>query len=226
MSENKSGCGCCSECTGGPDCTCGCPDCICGDCSCYSDCCVGSNCNCGESKFVLSTVSSILGMFFLGILAILFSINYLDAAWNIASVIVASDYEFLLLCTAAILALIGILSLKAGDVTEGILFFFVGFAVVLPSVCDYFGYGALPYYDWILALILFVVILLLFIGRDLTYGIAVLLYFIGFIFALVFTGDIVPIISGVTFLLAGLILLYVAISDWIFVDTGIDLPIL
>ncbi|MCL2143646.1 MAG: hypothetical protein FWH44_05270 [Methanomassiliicoccaceae archaeon] len=159
-------------------------------------------------------------------MAILFSVGYLDEAWNIASVIVTSDYDFLMFCTAAILTFIGLLSLKAGDMTEGILFIFVGLSTVLAFGTVQFGFGTLPYYDWILALILLIVMLLLFVGRDLTFGIAVFFFFVGFMFALVFSGDIVPIISGVSFLLAGLIFLYVAISDWIFVETGIDLPIL
>jgi len=222
MSEKLSGCGCCSECTGGPDCACGCPDCTCGDCGCCVD-----DCGCGESKFVLSAVSSIVGMLLLGVLAILLSISHLDAAWNSVSVIVTSDYGFLLFCVAAALAIAGIFALKAGDLTEGILFALVGLFFVITYGSDILGYGTLPYLGWIIVFVLFMVMLILFVGRDLTFGLGVLFFFIGFVFALAFDdGDIGPIIAGASFLIAGLILLYVAISDWIFVETGVDLPLL
>jgi len=224
MSEKSSGCGCCPECTGGPDCTCGCPDCVCGDC--FADYCCENNCVHGSSKFVLSMSSSIVGMLFLSILALLLSISFLDAAFNTVSAIVAADFEFLVFFIAGILLIIGIVSLKAGDVTEGILFSVVGLSVVLAFVTEWFGYGTLPYFDWIVLFLLFIVLVILFVGRDITFGIGVLLFFIGFAFALIFGGDLALVIAGVMYLLAGIVLLYVAITDWIFVETGADLPLL
>jgi hypothetical protein len=170
--------------------------------------------------------SSIVGMLFLSILALLLSISFLDAAFNTVSAINAADFEFLVFCMALILAVIGIFALKAGDVTEGILFFMVGLSVVLAYATEFFGFATLSYFDWILLFVLFIVLIVLFAGRDITFGIGVALFFIGLVFALIFSGDIATIISGVMYLLAGIVLLYVAITDWIFVETGADLPLL
>ena len=225
MSEKSSGCGCCSNCTGGPDCTCGCPDCMCG--SCYADNSCDSDCCCGGAKFMLSVSSSIVGMIFLGALALLFSISFLDAAFNTASIIIANDFGFLLFCVAGILALIGVFALRAGDVTEGILFFLVGLSVVILHGSELLGYGSVAYFDWIVIFVLFISMLILFVGRDITFGIGVMFFFIGFAFATAFApGDLVSLVSGFSFLFAGVVLLYVAITDWLFVETGIDLPLL
>ena len=165
-------------------------------------------------------------MLFLSVLALLFSVSFLDAAFNSVSTIVATDFGFLLFLVAGILTIIGVFALKAGDVTEGILFFVAGLSVVLVFVTEWFGYGALPYFDWIVLFLLFIVMIILFAGRDITFGLGVMFFFIGFAFALIFTGDIATIIAGVMYLLAGIVLLYVAITDWIFVETGTDLPLL
>jgi hypothetical protein len=170
--------------------------------------------------------SSIVGMLFLGILALLLSISFLDAAFNSASILVADDYNFLLFCVAGVLAIIGVFSLKAGDVTEGILFLLVGLSAVIAFGSVWFGFGALPYFDWMVVFVLFIIMLILFVGRDLTFGFGVTMFFIGFAFATTFgDGDIVAMVSGFSFLIAGVILLYVAITDWIFVETGVDLPL-
>ena len=222
MSEESSGCGCCPECTGGPDCTCGCPDCMCGDCSCYADC---VDCECGESKFVLSAVSSIVGMIFLGSLAILYSIFYMNDAWDLG-LILGDDLSFILVAVALILSAAGVLSLRAGDLTEGLLFGLVGFTVLLEQLSSFWGFDSLFYMHWIVAIVLLVVILILFIGGDTTFGIATLLFVVGLAFFLIFDTALVPTVCGITFLISGILFLYIAISDWLFVETGIDLPIL
>jgi len=197
---------------------------MCGSCyvdSCESDCC------CGESKFMLSVSSSIVGMIILGALALLFSIGFLDDAFNTASIINATDFNFLLFCVAGVLALIGVFALRAGDVTEGILFFMVGLSVVILHGSELLGYGPISYFDWVVVFILFIIMLILFVGRDITFGIGVMFFFIGFAFATAFAaGNLVSLVSGFSFLFAGVVLLYVAITDWLFVETGIDLPLL
>jgi len=224
MSEKKSGCGCCSNCTGGPDCTCGCPDCMCG--ACYADNSV-DDCCCGGSKYMLSASASIVGMIFLGALALLLSIGYLDAAFNTATIINALDFEFLVLCIAGILALTGVFSLKVGDVTEGILFLVVGLSFVIQFASVLLGYGSVTYFDWIVVFLLFIIALILFAGRDITFGIGVLFYFIAFVFLAAFEfGDLVAMVAGGSFLIGGILMLYVAITDWIYVETGADLPLL
>ena len=223
MSEKSSGCGCCSECTGGPDCTCGCPDCACCD-SAYGGCC-DDGCCCGESKFVLSSVSSIVGMLFLGILAILYSINYMDVAWGITTI--DAGFKYMLICVALVIAFVGFLAFKAGDMTEGMLFFIVGFSALMFHVGSIFGYSIPGYMGIILVIILFIAAIALFMGRDITFGFAVILFIVGLL-AVVTLGstDVGVLLAALTFLLSGIILLYVAISDWLFVETGADLPIL
>ena len=191
------------------------------------DCCFDNGvCECGESKFVLSAVSSIMGMLFLGILAIIYSIGLFNDAWNVTT-IVASDLGFVLFCVAAVLTICGILALKAGDLTEGILFFIVGLAAMILNGGAVFGFGAVGYFDWIGIILVLIIAILLISGRDLTFGISVLLFCIGWLFVTVFeASDLLFGISGAFYLIAGIILVYVAISDWIFVETGVDLPIL
>jgi|GEM_PF-2053181 len=224
MSEKSSGCGCCPECTGGPDCTCGCPDCTCGDCSSYNVCCHDDSCCSGESKFVLSAVSSIVGMLFLGILAILYSINYMDVAWGLAPI--DAGFVFLLLCVAGVLTFVGILAFKAGDVTEGMLFFIVGFAALVLHGGNMLGYGVPGYMGLIVAVILLIVVAALFAGRDRTFGVAVFAFLVGLLFVVVFESTSLGApVAAIAFLISGAILLYVAISDWLFVETGADLPV-
>jgi len=176
---------------------------------------------------MLSSASSIVGMIFLGALALLSSIFYLDAAFNSASVIVANDFNFMLFCVAGILALIGVFSLKAGDVTEGILFLMVGLSVVIVYGSELLGYGSLTYFDWVVVFILFIIMLILFAGRDITFGLGVMMFFFAFAFVTAFdASDLVSMVAGFAFLAAGIILLYVAITDWIYVETGADLPLI
>jgi hypothetical protein len=164
-------------------------------------------------------------MLFLGILAILYSINYMDVAWGVTTI--DAGFNFLLLCVAGVLAFVGILAFKAGDMTEGMLFFIVGFAALALHGGDILGYGIPSYAGLIVAIILLVVIGALFAGRDITFGIAVLLFLIGLLFVIFFAGtDIGAPVAAIAFLISGIILLYVAISDWLFVETGADLPIL
>jgi hypothetical protein len=166
-------------------------------------------------------------MLFLGALALLFSIGYLDAAFNSATVLTDTDFEFLLFCVAGILALVGVFSLKVGDVTEGILFLLVGLSVVIVFGSELLGYGSLHYFDWIVVFLLFIIALILFAGRDITFGLGVLLFFIAYAFVAAFEfGDLVAMVAGITFLASGIIMLYVAITDWIYVETGADLPLL
>jgi len=230
MSEESSGCGCCPDCTGEPDCTC-CEDCMCGyyedDCCCCDDhdhCC--DDCCCEESRFVLSAVSSIVGMLFLGTLAILYSILYMNNVWEVPK-IVAADYSFLLFCVAAILTFIGIIAFKAGDMTEGMLFFLGGLSAVVANGAVLFGFGTVAYLDMVITVMLFVVALILFAGRDITFGISVIAIAVGFAFATCLSGyDAGLIAACIAYLIGGILLLYVAISDWLFVETGVDLPIL
>ena len=200
---------------------------MCGEYDDWDCCCdTGGECYCGESKFVLSAVSSIMGMLFLGILAIIYSIGLFNAAWNVTTII-ASDFGFLLFCVAGVLTICGILALKAGDLTEGILFFIVGVAALILNGGLVFGFGAAGYFDWIGVILVLIIAILLIIGRDLTFGISVLLFCGGWLFVTAFGGsDLTCNIAGGFYLLAGIILVYVAISDWIFVETGVDLPIL
>jgi hypothetical protein len=197
---------------------------MCGACyvdSCDDDCC------CGGSKFMLSASASIIGMIFLSALALLFSIGYLDAAFNSATATTDTDFEFLLFCVAGILALIGVFALKVGDVTEGILFLMVGLSVVITFGSELLGYGSLNYFNWIVVFLLFIIAMILFAGRDITFGIGVVLFFIAFAFVAAFEfGDLVAMVAGIAFLAAGIVLLYVAITDWIYVETGTDLPLL
>ena len=188
-------------------------------------CCQDDGCACGESKFVLSAVSSIVGMLFLGILAILYSINYMDVAWSVTTI--DAGFDFLLVCVAAVLTFAGYLAFKAGDMTEGMLFFIVGFSALILHGGDILGYGIPSYMGIIVAIVLFVAMAALFAGRDTTFGIAVLLFIIGLLFVVFFgSTDIGAPVAAITFLISGIVLLYVAISDWLFVETGADLPIL
>jgi hypothetical protein len=195
-------------------------------CGGYStNCCNDCSCDCGDSKYVLSAVSSIVGMLFLGILAILYSLNYMDVAWNLVTI--DPGFEFLMLCVAAVLTFAGIFSLKAGDVTEGLLFFIVGVSALMLHGGDFLGYGVPAIAGWILALILFVVVIILLKSRDVTFGIAVFIFLVGLLFIVAFEGtELAPIVAALAFLLAGAILLYVAISDWLYVETDADLPLL
>ena len=198
MSEKSSGCGCCSECTGSPDCTCGCPECACG---CSAGGCYDDGCCCGESKFVLSSVSSIVGMLFLGILAILYSINYMDVAWSITTI--DAGFNFLLLCVAGVLTFVGILAFKAGDMTEGMLFFIVGFAALVLHGGNILGYGVPGYMGLIVAIVLFVVIGALFAGRDITFGIAVFFFILGLLFVVFFEStEIGAPVAAIAFLIS------------------------
>jgi hypothetical protein len=190
-----------------------------------TNCCNDCSCDGGESRFVLSAVSSIVGMLFLGILAILYSINYMDVAWSVTTI--DANFVFLLLGAAAVLTFAGIFSLKAGDVTEGILFLFVGVSALMLHGGYFLGYGLPAIGGWILALILFVVVIILLKSRDITFGIAVFIFLVGLLFVAAFESTTVgPMVACIAFLLAGAILLYVAISDWLYVETDADLPIL
>jgi len=227
MSEDSSGCGCCPDCTGEPGCTCGCPDCVfCDydDCDCCCD--MGGECYCGESKFVLSAVSSIVGMLFMGVLAILYSIGFLNDALDV-TVIIGTDMGFTLFCAAGVLAFCGVLSLKAGDLTEGILFSLVGLSALILNGGMILGFGPAGYFDWIALIVILIVAIILITGRDITFGISVLLFCGAWAFATVFGAqDFTNYVSGIFYLIAGILLVYVAVSDWIFVETGTDLPIL
>ena len=201
---------------------------MCGDCGDYA--CCNNECICGESKFVLSAVSSVVGMLFLGILAILYAIFRLDIVWNLTGVVYGPSYDFMILCVSGILALSGIIALKAGDLTEGLLFALVGFfAFIAAADTLFFGYGGVFWImDWLLFLLLMVIVMLLFSSKDRTFAFAVALFAIGTLVLIAFggtSGDFAPMVAGIMFLLAGLIFLYVAISDWLFVETGADLPI-
>jgi hypothetical protein len=164
-------------------------------------------------------------MFFLGLLALLLAITYINDAWNLTT-IVAHDLTILVLIVAVILGIAGLFSLKAGDLTEGILFSFVGLIFFVSSVAQLHGFGTISYLDWIFVLVMIIAALILLAGRDITFGLAVILFAVGFLFELAFSGSLVNVISGLAYLFAGLLLVYVAISDWIYVETGKDLPIL
>ncbi|MCL2607161.1 MAG: hypothetical protein FWD92_01200 [Methanomassiliicoccaceae archaeon] len=230
MNKKISGCDCCSECTNSPDCKCNCPDCTCGCCT-NNDCCCGDDCDCRanydcccvESKFLLSAVSSIMGMIFMGVFAVLFSIAAMNTVWDLTT-FDAYGYTFMLFCVAAALALAGIISLKAGDMTEGILFSLTGFTMAVVFGGALYGYEAAVYMEWILAAMLLVIAFVLLAGRDTMFGIAVSMFFAGLTLSFVSGQDLVTAASGITFLISGVILMYVAISDWMFVEEGIDLP--
>jgi len=163
-------------------------------------------------------------MLFLGILAILYSINYMDVAWNITTI--DPGFSFLLVCVAGVLAFVGILALKAGDITEGILFFIVGFGALALHGGAMLGYNVPGYAGLIVAIILFVVIVMLFASRDRTFGISVVFFLIGLLAVVFFESTAIGApLAAIAFIISGLILLYVAISDWLFVETGADLPV-
>ncbi|MDR2865988.1 MAG: hypothetical protein LBV13_01070 [Methanomassiliicoccaceae archaeon] len=200
---------------------------MCGDCADYADCCCDSGgCCCGESKFVLSAVSSVVGMLFVGILAILYSIVYLSDALDFT--IIYSNFDYMFLCVGGVLTLIGIVALKAGDLTEGIIFTIIGLAAFVMSYGALFlGLGIDPILGWLVALVLLLAGFILIAGRDITFGIAVLLLDLGLVVSVAFAGtDVVGMVSGLAFLFGGIVFLYIAISDWLFVETGADLPIL
>jgi hypothetical protein len=195
-------------------------------CGCVStNCCDECGCECGESEFVLSAVSSIVGMLFLGILAILYSVNYMDVAWDVTTI--DAGFVFLLLGAAGVLTFAGIFSLKAGDITEGLLFSIVGVSALMLHGGYFFGYDVPIIAGWILALVLFVIVIILLKSMDITFGIAVFAFLAGLLFVVAFgSTEIGPIVACLAFLLSGILLLYVAISDWLYVEMGVDLPIL
>jgi hypothetical protein len=165
-------------------------------------------------------------MIFLGILALLYSMAYMNDVWGFPSV-VAADMSFLLFCIGGILAFIGVIAFKAGDVTEGILFAFAGISALIANGALIFGFASVAYLDWIVLIIILMVAVILFLGGDTTFGLAVLLIALGSLFAAAFgSTDLGPIAACIAYLAAGVMLLYVAISDWLFVETGVDLPIL
>jgi hypothetical protein len=175
--------------------------------------------------FVLSAVSSIVGMLFLGILAILYSVNYMDVAWDVTTI--DDSFVFLLLGVAGVLTFAGIFSLRSGDITEGLLFFTVGVSALMLHGGYFFGYGIPVIAGWVLALVLFVAVIVLLNSRDITFGIAVFSFLAGLLFVVAFgSTELGPIVAFLAFLFSGVLLLYVAISDWVYVETGADLPIL
>jgi len=164
-------------------------------------------------------------MLFLGILAILYSINYMDVAWDVATI--DAGFVFLLICVAGVLTFTGILAFKAGDMTEGMLFFIIGFAALVLHGGDFLGFDIPAYMGLIVAIIAFIAAAALFAGRDNTFGIAVVIFVIGMlVVVLLESTSIGAPVAAIAFLISGIILLYVAISDWLFVETGADLPIL
>jgi hypothetical protein len=149
----------------------------------------------------------------------------MNDAWDLGLTI-GSGISFLLMAVALILAVAGVLALRAGDVTEGLLFGLVGFIVLLGELAPIYGYDPLIYANWMLAFLLIVIILVLFISGDVMFGGAVMAFTVGFVVFLIFDTSFVDIVSGFMFLLSGILFLYIAISDWLYVETGIDLPIL
>jgi len=164
-------------------------------------------------------------MLFFGLLALLLAITYLNDAYDFTT-IVANDLTILMLIVVAVLGIAGLFSLKAGDLTEGLMFSLVGLVFFVSLAAELHGFGTISYMSWILVLVLVIAFAILLAGRDTTFGIAVILFTLGFVFELAFSGNLVNIISGLAYLFAGILLLYIAISDWIYVETGEDLPIL
>ena len=212
MSERSSGCGCCGDCTGDGNCGCGCPDCKC----CDNRCC--GECDCGS--YVLSAVSSIAGMMFLGVLALVYSLHYMNAEWDLG---MFDSVPMLPYIAVAIMA-IGIFALIAGDLTEGMTFLIAGFVsfISLGAI----GHDAPNAAAVIFAAVLVISALILSVNSDMMFGIAVFFFAIGLIAMSLFSGDIESYVAMAGFLMSGAILLYIAISDWLFVETGIDLPML
>jgi len=166
-----------------------------------------------------------MGMLFMGILGIMLSVLMINTVWEL-TVFDPFGFAFLVSCVAGVLAFAGVISLKAGDMTEGILFTLTGFTMLVGFGGILYGFLVVTYIEWILAAFLLVIALVLLIGRDTTFGIAVSLFFTGLMFSFIYGSDIVATISGIAFLASGIVLMYVAISDWLFVEEGIDLPIL
>jgi len=164
-------------------------------------------------------------MLFMGILGILLGAGMINGAWDLTT-LDPYGFAFLLFCVSGVLAFSGVISMKAGDMTEGILFTLTGFTMLAVFGGMLYGASVTVYMEWILAIVLLVIVLVLLNGRDTTFGIAVSLFFVGLMFSFVYGSDAVMAVSGIAFIASGIVLMYIAISDWLFVEEGIDLPIL
>jgi len=165
-------------------------------------------------------------MLLVGVLALLLAISYLNDAWDFTAIVV-EDFNIVLFVVAAILGATGIFSLKAGDLTEGILFASIGLLFLVSSASVVLGFGTFAYFGWIIVIVLFAAFAILLASRNVTFGLAAIIFTIGFMFALAFgDSEMVGLVSGIAYLIAGVLFLYVGISDWIYVETGEDLPIL
>jgi len=165
-------------------------------------------------------------MLLVAVLALLLAVSYLNDAWDFTT-IVAKDFNVVLAAVSVILGGVGIFSLKSGDLTEGILFSAVGMLFLVTSVSAIYGLGMVAYFGWIIMIVLLMVIAILLASHDISFGLATALFAIAYMFALAFSSsDALNMVAGFAYLVAGALFFYIAVSDWVYVETGEDLPLL
>jgi len=165
-------------------------------------------------------------MLLVAVLALLLAVSYLNDAWGFTT-IATKDFNVVLAAVSVILGGVGIFSLKSGDLTEGILFSSVGMLFLVTSASAVLGLGMVAYFGWIMMIVLLMVIAILLASHDLSFGLATVIFGIGYMFALAFGNtDTVNLVAGFAYLIAGALFFYIAVSDWVYVETGEDLPLL
>ncbi|MCL2890382.1 MAG: hypothetical protein FWF40_00635 [Methanomassiliicoccaceae archaeon] len=175
---------------------------------------------------MLSAVCSVVGMLLVAVLALLLAVSYLNDAWGFTT-IATKDFNVVLAAVSVIMGGVGIFSLKSGDLTEGILFCSIGMLFLVTSASAILGLGMVAYFGWIVMIVVLMVIAILLASHDISFGLAAALFAIGYMFALAFSSsDVLNMVAGLAYLVAGVLFFYIAVSDWVYVETGEDLPLL
>jgi hypothetical protein len=160
------------------------------------------------------------------ILMIINGVFYMNTVWDFTDLIDYEGYTIMQLIGGPLLIIAAYVSFKSGLLSESMVMAALGLSIFVFGIMIMFDADGPKLLDLLCAVVFIVAAVSMFVTRDILMGIATILMAVAFIVSVFVTGDIVSKVSGLLIFIPGLMYLYCAIGNWLFVETGKDvLPI-
>ena len=170
--------------------------------------------------------ASVAALTLTAVLMIIFGVFYMNTAWDFTDFIDFEGYTVMELIGGPLLIIAAYVSFKSGLVSESMVMAAFGLSMFVFGIMTAFSSNGPKLLDLMCAIVFIVAAISMFATKDIFMGIATILMAAAFLMYVFFTGDIVSEVGGILMFIPGLMYLYCAIGNWLFVETGRDvLPI-
>ncbi len=169
---------------------------------------------------------SVMCLFFFSMTLIIVGLNYMNNSMNMFDA-TGTEYTIFKIVAGALLIAMAYYAGKNDMITEGMLIGMWGVSIFIFGLSAWYGFNGFFLIDVMIGIGTLVATTILFATYNILSGISSLLMAIAFLVSSLFNGDTSILIAGIALLVSGIVFLYQAIGNWIFLETEKDvLPVL